>query len=100
MENEPLALVPGPLRNSRQARQAEVAVLKILCRLLGHNPHKLFVVWFVTFTGAVFSHAFGHKLLPAVQLAVTDLQRQMRHFQKFKQTVKMVGQLLLLLYFF
>lgn len=47
--SEPLALVPAPLRNGWQTRYTEVTGLKILCRLLGHDPNKLFVVWFGTF---------------------------------------------------
>lgn len=69
----PLALIPAPLGNSWQTRHAEVAGLKILSRLLRHNPNKLFVVRFVTFTRAVISHTLGHKLLPVVQLTVADL---------------------------
>lgn len=80
IDNGPLALIPAPLRNGRQAWHAEVAVLKILCRLLGDNPYQLLVVWFVTFTRAVLSHTLGHKCLPAVQLTVTDLRRQIRYF--------------------
>lgn len=60
----PLTFTPAALWNGRQFRDTEVISVQILGGSSGHDPHQFFVVWFVTFTWAVLSHAFGHESPP------------------------------------
>lgn len=71
----PLALVPAPLRNGGQLRDASGAV-QVLGGAAGHDPLQPSVVGFAALGGGVVGQAQCHPLAPQQQLAVADLQEE------------------------
>lgn len=45
----PLTLIPAPLRDSWQLRDAVVATVQVLCSASGDDPHQLLVVGLAAF---------------------------------------------------
>lgn len=45
----PLTLIPAPLRDSWQLRDAVVATVQVLCSASGDNPHQLLMIGLAAF---------------------------------------------------